>query len=266
MSSSVDVKNVVKSVQKFDGMSNVETFCSRLETAVTTFKLKPEWVLLNFHLFIDGEVTDWWKWAQQIPLKGLNSENATERFDAVKESLKSYYEPESIKKEAKRAMKALKFLNCKSAGEYVSKKLSYFSLMDPDMTDEKQVDKLIKGLPEQLRNIMYGSRPENHTEFLQRLRRMDVSGLAQSRNGNSHKKYGGGGSKEKFGGSKDSSSEGQSFAKTKGFDSEGRRVCYKCSKPGHIAKDCTSKSSETKDKSPKLYELEAGDEEQDLNC
>ena len=58
----VNIKNVIKTVQQFDGLSNVDSFCKRLQQAITLHKLNYEWVLLNFHLFISGEVENWWKW------------------------------------------------------------------------------------------------------------------------------------------------------------------------------------------------------------
>lgn len=269
---SIDIKNIVKSVQRFDGLSNVDTFCSRLSTAITTFKLKPDWVILNFHLFIDGEVINWWKWAQTSRLTELTSENAKDRLDAVLVDLKEYYEPESVKKEAKKAMKSLRFVDCISAGEYVSKKLAYFSLIDPGMTSEKQVQKLIKGLPESLRNIMYGCEPKSHTEFLQRLRRMDR--LKQKPDPKSpfpkpQQRKVQEGTANSSGVARTTDSEngrGQS-ASRKGFDNEGNRLCHYCKKPGHIIRDCPTRPPKTDERksSSQVFDLEAEDQDQSKN-
>src|SRR5207237_1237074 len=100
---SKDIKSIVKSVQKFDGTSNVESFISRLKTAIATFSLKSKWVILNFHLFIEGEVEHWWKWAQTSKLDGLDDTNMDVRVREVYQALKEFYEPESVKQETKKA-------------------------------------------------------------------------------------------------------------------------------------------------------------------
>ena len=142
--------DIAKSISKFDGTSNINTFCDRIDNAISVYKLSSSWALMNFHLFIDGEVVNWWKWAQTNILAGLTSANEDVKWVGLKTQLKAFYEPTSVKKEAARKLRDVRLTECKSAGDYVAQKLSLMSTIDPKLT----VEKLIKGLPQHLQNIM----------------------------------------------------------------------------------------------------------------
>jgi len=206
----------------------------------------------------------------QLGVSGLTDQNGKDRLAAVLVALKEYYEPESVKKEAKKAMKSLRFVECDSAGEYVSRKLAYFALIDPAMTEEKRIQKLIKGLPDSLRNIMYGSEPKTHTEFLQRLRRMDRNKPKPDQQKSIQKNPQ---KTEQVPSSSGSSSVTRSTSDSdskvwscKGFDAEGNRVCHYCKKPGHIIRNCPTRPPKPEEKkSAQVYDLEAEVPDQSKN-
>jgi len=169
----LDLKSTLRSIPKFDGKTNVDLFCARCDAILAAKGLDARLLLLNFHLILEGEVQDWWKWTQIKFITELTEANKNAKWEQLKTDLKLFYEPDCVRKEARKAAREIRFVDCVSAGEYVSKKLCHFGIMDPKMSDSKQVEKLIKGLPENLRNIMFGSEPKNATEFLQKLRKME---------------------------------------------------------------------------------------------
>ena len=225
----------MKSVQKFDGTTNASSFCDRIDNVLTVYKLSSSWALLNFHLFVQGEVSNWWKWSQIAILKDLDDANMDRKWGELKKSLKRYYDPESIMKEASKKMKAIKFEDCETAGDYVSKKLAMFAIMDPEMKKEKQIQKLIKGLPSHLSSIMWGSEPKTVPDLLNRLRRMAPA----KSSGHGFKKET---DKKETGSSKFSYSSSSSKSK-KGIDSKGNRVCYGCGEKDHFFMKCPKRQS-----------------------
>jgi len=70
-------------------------------------------------------------------------------------------------------MKAIKFEDFETAGDYVSKKLVMFAIMDPEMKEEKQIQKRIN--PSHLSSIMWVSEPKTVPDLLNRLIRMALA-------------------------------------------------------------------------------------------
>ena len=244
-----DLKSVLRSIPKFDGKSNADLFCARCDAVLASENVSSRWLLLNFHLVIEGEVQDWWKWTQIRFIKDLNDQNKDAKWIELKNALKAFYEPESVRKEARKISRSIRFTDCSSAGEYVSRKLSYFGVMNPEMSDQKQVDKLIKGLPESLRNIMYCSEPRNATEFLQRLRKMDRPDTKKNAEKSSRVQIPVKPEIKKSVGAFPSSSD---IEKPSSSGSE-TRSCFYCKEAGHIIKNCPTRPPK-RDKSS-VYEI-----------
>jgi len=244
-----DLKGVLRSIPKFDGKTNVDLFCVRCDAIINAKKIDSLELLLNFHLLLEGEVQDWWKFTQIKFIRDLSADNKDAKWGELKNALKLFYEPESVKKEARKVAGSIRFVDCMSAGEYVSKKLCYFGIMDPNMTEKKQVEKLIKGLPDSLRNIMYASEPENPTEFLHKLRKMEKpdkkkqNGSEATPSSSTHKK---------FSSSSRNSSESDKETGKGGF---GKRACFYCKEQGHLIKDCPKCPYKKEKSSATVYEV-----------
>jgi len=236
-----DLKSVLRSIPKFDGKSNVDLFCSRCDSVLKSKQIDSQLLLLNFHLILEGEVQDWWKFTQIKFIKDLTDQNMDNRWTELKAALKLFYEPESVKKEARKAAKSVRFIDCSSAGEYVSKKLCHFGIMDPNMSDQKQVEKLIKGLPETLRNIMYCSEPKTPTEFLQKLRKMEKPEAKKPWTKSERPAEAGPSKKSEFSSKTTSGTEEKASSEKPRWSREDKRTCYNCRKPGHVIRNCPDK-------------------------
>jgi len=86
----MNVDHIAKSIPPFDGITNVKNLCDRVDQAVVVYKLKPSWVILNFHLLLEGEVVNWWKWAQISILQGLTDANEVAKLAELKKSIIEY--------------------------------------------------------------------------------------------------------------------------------------------------------------------------------
>ena len=239
-----DPISIAKSIPKFDSTTNVDIFSQRVDNALAAYELSSGWAILNFHLLIDGEVSNWWKWAQIPIIAGLTVDNMDARWTTLKANLRSFYDPSSIKKEASQKMKAVKFVNCASAGDYVSQKLALIAIMDPGMSVEKQIEKLIKGLPDYLQNVMWGSQPATVEVFLNRLRKMESDKKHSKGDERRNSRF----PKNRERSQQPSTSGGSSNRRNqekRGFDSNGKRVCFRCGNAGHFIANCPVKEAES---------------------
>jgi hypothetical protein len=234
-----DIKSVLKSIQKFDGKSDVGVFCDRCDAVIAAASADVAWIIFNFHQLIEGEVHEWWKFSQR---KFISGDAPTVRWEQLKTELKKFYDPDSLRKEARRQAKTIYYVDCASAGEYVSKKLGCFSVIDSEMSDKKQVEKLIKGLPYAIKNIMYGCEPKSANEFLQKLRKMGKPDFSKAKTGkpeSSDRRQGGSGgvpSRPKPAAPSSDSERRQSQRARESRPFNG--TCYRCREKGHLSRDC----------------------------
>jgi len=152
------IHEIAGQMRKYDGRSDAHEFMSRFKYDLRTYGLSLEWALRNFDRVLEGKASSWWssKWHNiSTELDGCNTPDEIEIvFNNNEADFYAFFDNNAQESIYRRQNKSLKFKLGVCPTKYITDKLKVLRLIDPNMTENKKVAQIIKGLPYDLRQTM----------------------------------------------------------------------------------------------------------------
>ena len=159
-------------LRKYDGTTNSLEYITRLTTDLDLYKIPYSWMLANFDRVFEKQALAWYNsiYPQYAiyTAPDIYEDWVLERFQ--REFL-AFFNDEGLLQTYKQQNRAIRFSPQDDPQEYVTKKLQALRNINPDMSEKKKVDNLLKGLPNFLQLTFVGSTLDSTTTFLSQLRK-----------------------------------------------------------------------------------------------
>lgn len=167
---------VIKYFRKFDGKTDVNEFIAHLTADLAEHHVTNKWISTNLDRILEGQALDFFK--SRVPTYATNlvttcNNDYDDLWKAILVEFKLFFNHDSQISTHKQANKALVYAEKSNPQEYVTSKLSILRNIDPNMTDSKIVEQLIKGLPIKLQLQFTSSQCADAHAFLEQLRKID---------------------------------------------------------------------------------------------
>lgn len=230
-------------IRKYNGRTSVGEWINRFETDVLAFGITFKYAITSLDRFFTDDASFWWSSvSHNFVIPDLNRDEADFRqvWDNVADDMREFFDHTALQAVNRKRNKELVWQHGDDVQGYVTKKLALLKEIDADMPEHKRVQNLIRGLQPELRVSFSCQDIENVGQFLTRLRKysevveeskpksVPVS-RSSSRNSNDQSH---------------SIRAIEQRPQRSGNDPNKERLCYKCNKPGHIARQCTEQNTQ----------------------
>jgi len=167
---------VIAQLRHNDGTTDVREFLGRFQTDILTFGLSPQWAVGNFDRVLDNDAKLWFA-AQWPAIERRNRETApltdlSDLWDDIQVSMSNFFDHTSQKATYRQKNRDLRYSAGRDAQSYVTQKLQILRYIDSNMSDDRIVEQLIKGLPYDVRQNMILQSIPNADVFIHKLRKV----------------------------------------------------------------------------------------------
>ena len=241
---------LLKYLRKYDGKSDSREFMSRLESDLDDHDVSPAWITNNFDRVLEGEAQAWYISVRPDYTHQMQRENAAHAFiwSDLKQEFLKFFDHSSLVNTHKQTNRKLKFEVGDDPQSYVTAKLEVLRYIDPEMSNSRKVENLVKGLPLPLQVQMITCDTNSPREFIDQLRK--IAELF-NRNGIVNEKtltqatnslYSAPMLAEVQVRRKESRSTQETNNNVRTTNNNNRNiVCYYCHIPNHIIRNCNNK-------------------------
>jgi len=252
MANSAPLSQVIESFRKFDGTSPVETWLKKFNAERADNSFDELWAIRNLDRVVTNSVKSWWLSVESI-YSNATATDAKAKWKLVEEELKKNFGGESLKKQAKLKMNALRFKLGENPQAYVLAKAELFVCIDPAMSNGRKIDYLIDGIPEEIALQMICSIDKDNTDPMKFLERLSSCANYLLRKGYSNESIcriqpSRAGAQLMAAVQNSSSSSERRFTRS---DPNGRKQCFHCGSFGHLIRECFRKADEEGRERPK---------------
>jgi len=250
---------IIKSIRKYDGTTRVEDWVRLFELDLQTNKLDHAWAINNLDRFLEKDAANWWS-SRKYPFIDSNEAEKSVVWIELKLKLQAFFGSESAKKAAKERNKEITYNTKLGAQSYVTQKISVLSVVNPEMTEEKIIEHLIKGLPSHLKIHMKVAMSSDSTieDFLGKLIKLtedEHTKTPAEEAHSSHNTYPSHSTHSRKTHTfnniqsnihttdpEEHGQRSQAFMSKQALyqytDNNGRKICTECNRAGHVRKDC----------------------------
>ncbi|OXA44551.1 hypothetical protein Fcan01_21006 [Folsomia candida] len=141
---------LVKYFRKYDGKSDSVEFLHRLSADLIEYQISAEWIVNNFDRVLEGEASAWFSsiWPSYSARISQNPHLQYGYFWAeICDEFTEFFDHKSLLNAHKQENRQLRYTEKTDPQAYVTQKLRLLRNIDPDMSESRKVEQLIKGLP-----------------------------------------------------------------------------------------------------------------------
>jgi len=228
--------------RRYDGLSEAERYLTKFDQTRVEVKRDEKWAVENLDRFLDGAANFWWQSNQVRFEDQLANMPAADVWTEVKAEMSAFFTKEVQKEEAKRKLRETRFNIGDDPLLYVTQRTRYLNLAEPHLEEKDRVNRLIEGLPTDLRlSVMY-ARSKTVQEFTDNLRDLlHHSFLGKTLTKLQHNKP------------PEKRSNNNYFSRSKVNDdvrypaerelqsfrtADDKPICFGCGKPNHVMRHC----------------------------
>jgi len=239
----------IAQLRRYDGKTDANEFILRFESDLVDNGYTHSWGIKNFDRILDGDAKSWFssKW----PIYSVryaacqNDAQFTNLFNAIKADFLSIFDHSTQVATWRSKNKSLKYTMGDDAQTYVTSKMEILRHIDANMTENKRVHELIRGLPYDIQVPMVLQTVNTCDQFLGKLRKLSEAHFLTNPKANSSK------SRNNFQSSpsiaqvnRPSQSNDRNYRRA----ADGRPICNYCKKVGHVMKKCWALAEKEKHK------------------
>lgn len=247
-------------LRKYDGTTDSKEYIERLETDIDLYNIPHKWLIQNLDRILEHQALSWYNSVYPEIQALITTTPPLNLWHSFKGEFLKFFNRKGLLHAYKQANRAILFSPGSDPQEYVTKKLEALRHIDPQMSESRRVDNLIKGLPIQLQIHFAASSPQSATDFLSQLRKLEEiqnrKRESQYKQRDSHNNY--------PHQSAPSYQQSHFLAAFQGRPNNNRFpqsfnprpttvTCNYCHYPGHIIRDCRNK---VMDESNNIYQRE----------
>ena len=245
----IPINEVISQLRKFNGKTDVGEFFRRFETDLEEINVNAKWKLYNLDRVLEEDAKAYW--TAQFPkyetrfrqLGAAPEEELNAIWEDIKDEFESFFSQSSQKIHYKQKNRQLEFKLGQNPQEYVSNKLEILRHIDPSMSEERQVENLMKGLPYELKQNMAMLDIHHIRHFLSKL--CKVNEVFEEKSFKDKKSSPETGTRSRSPMSEAALAQVRQDNRPKGranYSPDGIVICDYCYKKGHYQRDCRSRA------------------------
>ena len=250
--------HIIQNLPKYNGDYPALDWLDEFNFERGGYQLDEAWAIRNLHRVLEGTPKTWWVSQKAAYLRQLGRDDADPvvLWGEISLALRGFFSNSNIKEKAKTENFSIKFTIGQDPMEYVAKKIDCLNRMNPDMELEEKIKNLLLGLPDNLRALVSPANIASIDEFFRQLsRQLSVNKRILSKSTRSDKT---GSFAYRAVKARNTSNfntqnrERKRMQRIPGLkvpkyeeehrmqcvDSEGRKLCWHCKKPGHFVFMC----------------------------
>ncbi|CAL8112621.1 unnamed protein product [Orchesella dallaii] len=170
----ISLSDIISHIRKYDGIGKVEDWLGYVESDREEFGLTYSFLCRNLDRFLEGDAKRWYQSNLPEYLSAFNRNQDEDDFErtwrVIKIDFCSFFDHTSMQSHYRAKNKSLTFSWDQSPQSYVASKLEILRHCDPQMSETKKVQNLIRGLPTDLQTIFAAQSFKNPNEFVVCLR------------------------------------------------------------------------------------------------
>lgn len=145
------LSQIIQSFRTFDGSTPAEQWLLKFDSDLRAHNLTDNWAWNNIDRVLRGPVKSWFASREVQFLSPLYPhETDKDRLDTIKQELKEIFGTETLRSQAKQKCAQITFDLKSDPQIYIMQKLESLAQINPHMSNDKKIRKIIDGLPSPL--------------------------------------------------------------------------------------------------------------------